>query len=294
MFRDEIGGRATNLTDNAEMEDIYRRVAEAATKRLSTLVLDDPDHEGIRQKWLEHGINRKACKRSVMCLPYGVTRMSATDYIVADYLADPSTGHPFGTEPKTLKLAARVLMQALWPAIGDVVVKGREAMDWLKKGARAIIKGMGDEVEPLIRWDTPSGFPASQAYFEHKIHRINTRLHGPVKIRVLSEIDDPDTSRHSSGLAPNFVHSMDAAHLHLTSAAAATHGYSLAMIHDDYGTHAADAQGLYEIIRRQFVIMYDMHDPVADLCRRYECLPPPPTKGDLNILEVLRSDFFFS
>jgi DNA-directed RNA polymerase len=150
-------------------------------------------------------------------------------------------------------------------------------------------------MEPLIKWDTPSGFPASQAYFESKEHRINTRLHGPVKIKVLSETDDPDATRHASGLAPNFVHSMDAAHLQLTTAAAATHGINaLAMIHDDYGTHAADSQKLFELIRREFVGMYDLHDPIADLCRRYPCLPKPPTKGELNIMEVLKSDFFFS
>ena len=294
MFRDEVGGKATNLTANETMEDIYRRVAEAATVRLQSLVLDEPEEVRLRNLWLSHGVNRKVVKRSVMTTPYGVTLMSATDYVMSDYLEDSDIEHPFGTDKKTLKLASRILMKAVWPAIGDVVVKGREAMDWLKKGARTIIKEVKDDNDPIIRWDTPSGFPASQAYFEQEVHRINTRLHGPVKIRVLSESEDADPTRHASGLAPNFVHSMDAAHLHLTSAAASAHFIDLAMIHDDYGTHAADAQKLFEIIRRQFVIMYDMHDPVADLCKRYPCLPPPPTKGDLNILEVLKSDFFFS
>jgi len=66
------------------------------------------------------------------------------------------------------------------------------------------------------------------------------------------------------------------------------------MIHDDYGTHAANSQRLYEIIRRQFVAMYDNNDPIADLCLRYSCLPKPPAKGTLDIREVLKSDFFFS
>lgn len=220
--------------------------------------------------------------------------MSATEYIVTDYLNDPAVQHPFGDTPKGKNQAARVLMKAMWPAIGDVVVKGREAMDWLKKGARAIIKGMGENVEPVIRWDTPSGFPAAQAYFEAKVHRIDTRLHGTVRIRVLSETDDADPVKHASGLAPNFVHSMDAAHLHLTTAAAAEHGLSLAMIHDDYGTHAADAQKLYSIIRRQFVHMYAEHDPVKDLRERYPVLPEPPSRGGLDIHEVLKSDYFFS
>ena len=294
LFRDEIGGKATNLTNNVEMEDIYRRVAEAATVRLSAMVFDDQDSERCRVLWLEHGINRKVVKRSVMTTPYGVTLLTATDYVVADYLTSEDVNHPFGTERKDLKLAARVLMKAVWPAIGDVVVKGREAMDWLKKGARRIVNSLDPNGDQLVRWDTPSGFPASQAYFEEEVHRINTRLHGPVKIRVFSETDEADIAQHASGLAPNFVHSMDAAHLHLTAAAAADQGLDLAMIHDDYGTHAADSQALFDIIRRQFVAMYDMNDPIKDLCDRYKCLPPPPTKGELNILDVLHSEFFFS
>lgn len=294
LFRDEIGGQATNLTNNAIMEDIYRRVAEAATVRLGAMVLDDHESERLRVLWLQHGINRKVVKRSVMTTPYGVTLMSATDYVLTDYLEDRDIAHPFGTDKKTLKLASRVLMKAVWPAIGDVVVKGRTAMDWLKKGARQIIASLPDEAEPLIRWDTPSGFPASQAYFESKEHRIRTRLHGEVKIKVLSETEEPDSTRHASGLAPNFVHSMDAAHLHLTTAAASAYSIDLAMIHDDYGTHAADSQVLFDIIRRQFVIMYDMHDPIADLRARYPVLPPPPSRGTLDIREVLKSEFFFS
>lgn len=290
LFRDEVGGRATNLTDNAVMEDIYRRVAEAATLRLQALRLEDKEEE-LRLKWLAHGVSRKVVKRSVMTTPYGVTLQSATDYVVDDYLSQEET--PFLKEE--WKLASRVLMKVVWPAIGDVVIKGRQAMDWLKKGARKIVKSLPPDVEPVITWDTPSGFPACQAYFETQEHRINTRLQGMVKIKVLSETDEPSVTKHCSGLAPNFVHSMDAAHLHRTTVAAAQRGIdSLAMIHDDYGTHAADSQGLFEIIRREFVAMYEHHDPIEDLCRRYPALPAPPTQGSLDIREVLRSAYFFS
>ena len=293
LFRDEIGGRATNLTNNLTMEDIYRRVAEAATVRLSAMVLDDEHLENLRLKWLALGISRSVVKRSVMTTPYGVTLMSATDYVVADYLSDTDVKHTF--EKAEWNKAARVLMKAVWPAIGDVVVKGREAMDWLKKGARLIMKNMPAELEPTIKWDTPSGFPASQAYFESAEHRITTRLHGLIKIKLLTETDEPSVQKHASGLAPNFVHSMDAAHLHLSTNAAAERGIkSLAMIHDDYGTHAADAQALFEIIRKEFVAMYDMNDPIADFAARYPVLPAAPTRGTLDIHEVLKSEYFFS
>jgi DNA-directed RNA polymerase len=302
MLRDEVGGKATNLTDNEVMEDIYRRVAEASVIRLQSSLsglsslssTNCRSAKALAEQWLLHGVSRTVVKRSVMTTPYGVTMRSATDYVVEDYLKRTST---HGFERTEYRAAAQVLMAAVWPAIGDVVVKGRQAMDWLRKSARAIVKdnkGKPDE-EPIIWWTSPSGFPASQAYFEAEVHRINTRLLGTEKIRVLSETEEADVNKHSSGLAPNFVHSMDAAHLHLVAAASGCSMIDhLAMIHDDYGTHAADAQKLFDLIREQFVWMYETHDPVNEFHNKYPCTPKPPSKGNLDIREVLQSKFFFS
>lgn len=287
MLRDEIGGRATNLTANEEMQDIYKLVATAAASRMACA-----SPTTMTAKWLAHGIERSACKRSVMTTPYGVTRQSAVKYVISDYLAE---GKAPVFDKSEWRDASTSLMTYVWPAIGDVVVKGRECMDWLKKSARIIIKGLDPEAEPVIWWLSPSGFPASQAYFEEHVHRIRTRLAGESAIRVWSESDEADLNRHASGLAPNFVHSMDAAHLHLTTAAAARRGIdALAMIHDDYGTHAANSQALYECIREEFVRMYEEHDPVEEFKLQYPAIPKPPTKGNLDIREVLRSPFFFS
>lgn len=291
MLRDSVGGQATNLTATATMEDIYRKVAQAAVVRLTAMTFTDPAMSSLQQRWLTHGVSRSVVKRSVMTTPYGVTNRSATDYVIEDYLK-VNREHPF--EKAEYRKAAALLMSAVWPAIGDVVVKGRIAMDYLRKAARTIIKH-SEEEEPIVWWLSPSGFPASQAYFDVEVHRINTRLLGPEKIRVLTETDEPSASKHASGLAPNFVHSCDAAHLHRTAAAAKGHGIdSLAMIHDDYGTHAADAQKLYELIRSEFVRMYEEHDPLGDLRNKYPFLPPVPEKGTLDIREVLESKFFFS
>ena len=290
LLRDEVGGRATNLTDNETMEDIYRRVAEAATTRLASLSCS-PELEPLRVKWLQHGVSRSVVKRSVMTTPYGVTLRSATDYVIEDYLKHTET--PF--DRTEFRKAAQVLMQAVWPAIGDVVVKGRECMDWLKKCAKSIIKSFGPDEEPIVSWTSPSGFIATQGYFEANVHRIRTRLLGEEKIIVWSETDTPDLNRHSSGLAPNFVHSMDAAHLHRVASASATAGIdALAMIHDDYGTHAADAEQLYAIIRDEFVNMYERHDPIKAFADKYPMVPKPPEKGKLDIQEVRKSNFFFS
>lgn len=295
LLRDEIGGAATNLIPSAQMQDIYREVANRSTLRMKATAYDDPIKESVRRRWLEHGISRTLVKRSVMTTPYGVTRRAAIDYVVADYLKEGKDEGTFAREE--WMVAATVVMDSVWPAIGDVVVKGREAMSWLRASATKIVKSLPEEAEGLITWETPSGFPASQAYFESSIHKIKTRLHGPCQINVASEGEEApaDATKHASGLAPNFVHSMDAAHLHLTTAAASLRGIdALAMIHDDYGTHAADAEALYQIIREQFVIMYETHDPILAFAAKYPVVSKPPERGSLNIREVLNSPYFFS
>lgn len=292
LLRDEVGGRATNLTANTEVADIYQIVADLTLARIEADRPESDEDQSRRLRWLNHGITRKVAKRTVMTTPYGVTKQSAQKYVVSDYLSQRTDT---GFDRREWRGASRYLMQHLWPAIGDVVVKGRLIMDWLKKGSRKIAKDFAEDEEPVIWWVTPSGFPASQCYFEQEVHRIRTHLHGEEKIRIYTETDEPDVNNHTTGMAPNFVHSMDASHLHLTAGAAASAGItSLAMIHDDYGTHAADADALYRIIREQFVAMYSANDPLRALQAKYPQLGVPPERGTLDITEVLRSQFFFS
>lgn len=287
MLRDEAGGKATNLMANDDREDIYLNVADEATRLMQQD--KNPEFPVLVQKWLAHGIERAAVKRTVMTLPYGITKRSAVTYVVEDYL---KAGKCPSFEKEDYYPAAQCLMHYVWEALSVVVVKSREAMDWLKLSAKSII---GDSTEGVISWETPCGFLATQTYFEVEEHRITTRVHGSMKLKVVSEADDPSVSRHAQGLAPNFVHSMDASHLHRTVAAAPRCGIdALAMIHDDFGTHAADTQLLYTLLRVQFVDMYTEHDPLQELRTRYPQLSEPPSKGNLDLSEVLYSEHFFS
>jgi len=71
------------------------------------------------------------------------------------------------------------------------------------------------------------------------------------------------------------------------------------MIHDSYGTHAADTQALARSLRESFVEIYaedrllrTAHE-VAEYAPQV-ALPEPPKRGDFDIQEVLKSEFFFS
>lgn len=287
MLRDEVGGAAVNLTPSPVMMDIYRAVAEVAQRAMEEA---PPDEAGYREKWLEHGINRKVTKRSVMTTSYGVTKRSAIRYVIDDYLRVVD----LGIQPRHHYNAASYLMDFVWPAISAVVVKGKQAMAWLDKAGKDIVK-WGDAKDGVISWVTPSGFLATQTYYEYDEHNVATKLFGHARIKVLVESHEPNAARHSQGLSPNFIHSMDASHLHLTVDRMSREipGVSLAMIHDSFGTHAADTEVMYRVLREEFVRMYTEHDPIQDFAKKY-LLPDPPKKGNLDLNLVLQSRYVFS
>ncbi len=285
MLRDEQGGRATNLLPSPLPNDIYQMVADRLTAILSA---ESDDEEGYRRLWLDHGLTRSLVKRAVMTLPYGSRQSSWREFIVEDYL---KAGKFPELPTEQYDRAAGFLSRRLQGAIADVVVKAREAMDWLQRGSTTILSHGYDR----IRWITPSGFPVTQVYWEQEEHRINTKLCGNAKLRISKDNDEPKKSRHRNGIAPNFVHSLDASHLTLTTLAAKAEGVdSFAMIHDDYGTHAADAATLYRVIREVFVDMYTRHDVLAAFHAAYPMLPEPPSMGTLDLQQVLDSPYFFS
>jgi DNA-directed RNA polymerase len=283
MLRDEVGGRATNLVPSPLPNDIYQMVADVTALRLRQIA---PDENGYRDKWLAHGMNRSLVKRSVMTLPYGSTRFSCADFIVGDYL---KAGKATDFAKEDYGRAAQYLSHFVWDGISDVVVKAKEAMSWLRGAARRIV-GEGAEE---ISWVTPSGFPVFQQYQEQDSHRIRTNLCGNAFLRIANDNEDPDKSRHMNGLPPNFIHSFDASHLSMVTVCAAAEGMQLAMIHDDYGTHASDTARLATIIREVFVAMYEGCNPLQDFADKYG-LPAPPARGTLDIRAVLSSPYFFS
>lgn len=286
MLLDEVGGKATNLVPADLPNDIYQMVSDVAEAALEAA---PPDEHGLRERWLKHGLNRTLVKRSVMTLPYGSTRYSCAEFIVQDYLKAGKVPEFAKTE---YAKAANYLSHFVWAAIGEVVVKAREAMQWLQDAARQLVREGAQE----IQWVTPSGFPAIQAYWEQDVKQIRTQLCGGAVLKMHRDIDVADSNRHKNGIAPNFVHSLDASHLTLTVNAAREDAgiTSFAMIHDDYGTHAADAQTLYHIIREQFVWMYTTFDMLAEFKAKYPQLPPPPERGNLDVRQVLDSPYFFS
>jgi DNA-directed RNA polymerase len=289
MLRDPIGGAAVNLIPSEKPSDIYGLVADRVNEKLSE------SDDWMDQVWLAFKVDRKITKRPVMVLPYGGTFRSCMQYVrEATHKRIAETGvNPFGAE---LQDATAKLSKMVWYSISDVVVAARQVMDWLMKVARIAAKA-----GVTLTWTTPSGFVAYQGYRETTKRRIKTHLHGSI-IWSAKMIDGTklDPRRQANGISPNFVHSMDAAAMMLTIELAKLNGLDLfAMIHDSYGTVAADMDMLAACLREAFVRMYVEHNVLEEFLRNLpqevkDKLPPIPPMGQLDIEAIRDSQFFFA
>lgn len=298
MLRDPIGGAAVNLLPSNKPSDIYTQVMLVVRRELERRAgLGEP----TAGQWLTV-LTRSVVKRPVMTLPYGATRQGFADQIVEDTIRplEQAGKSPFGTEGP---IAAQYLSHILWAATGEVVVAARTAMDWLQAVAK-VASSAGKAVE----WTTPTGMKVHQEYLDTKASQVELHTFGQ---RILIRLQEPipgkiDRRRMAQAIAPNFVHSLDAAHMLRTVEFLTDRGRTdmhLSMIHDSYATHAADVETLSMALRQAFVELYNekcwltaFRDEVAEQLGPEAAaeLPPVPAQGSLDIEDVVNSLYFFA
>lgn len=288
MLRDAVGGAAVNLTPSDKPADIYQDVADVCTQKLQALAASGDEKA---MTWLsvlpDNAVPRKLSKKPVMTMPYGSTRQACTTSIYV--WAHDNVEFPENTAFQH----AMYLTPILWASIGEVVIAARAAMDWIVECTRILAKAN----KPLD-YVSPIGFPVYQAAVKNEFKQVMTQIGGGMKISIATPTDQIDIVRQKNGSSPNFVHHVDATHMMMTITDCADAGIEdFAMIHDDYGTHAADAQQLQEIIQTTFVVLHTEYDLLGYFKAVHEAdgidLPPVPDYGDLNLNDVLFSPYFF-
>ena len=188
--------------------------------------------------------------------------------------------------------ASRYLANLTLDSLGEMFSNATDIMEWLAQCAAAVATA-----GHAMSWITPLGLPVIQPYRRHKKHVVKTLL----QTVTLSSDNDAlpvAVNKQRTAFPPNFVHSLDASHMLMTSIRMRDLGLDFASVHDSYWTHAADIPVMNEVLRDAFVELYEQ--PVLEELKesievRYPGakIPEIPQRGNLSLLDVQRSKYFF-
>jgi DNA-directed RNA polymerase len=193
--------------------------------------------------------------------------------------------------------AATYLAPLVEQAIRATVTRAAEAMDWLKLSVRDIVV----ENNP-VNWQTPDGFPVQHRYVKSNGKKFEVWFQGTrMQIQLRVDTKKQDLRKQQSGIAPNYVHSMDACHLRMVVNRMAEEGITdaFAMIHDSFGVHASDVDELHYAIRDEFIRLYTEDQLTSFRNQQLNYMPTAeipetPTPGSLDLEAIREADFFFS
>lgn len=297
MTRDEFGAKATNLIPSEKPQDIYRDVAEVVMEKLKVIKETGDDNNKLyAAEWLEYGVDRKICKKPVMCLPYSLTKFTMRQY-VEEHVIKEFEERNISYKFKDLFKATLFLTSIIWDSINEVIKGAKATMGFLKS-----IANLASSENLPVNWTTPLGVPIQMYNLKRKSKRVKTQMGDTIiKLAIASDTNKVDRRRQSQSICANFVHSLDASVMQLTIVEAAKQGIdALSMIHDSFGTVAPDVPKLSGIVRDSFVQIYQK-DVLADFARQLKQMlseknkkkfPTLPEKGNLDLEVVRNSDYF--
>tara|TARA_Y100001937_G_scaffold117139_1_gene170026 strand:- start:3940 stop:6444 length:2505 start_codon:yes stop_codon:yes gene_type:complete len=293
MTRDEIIGPEVNLVSQPKPADVYQRVADGCT----TMCVSEPND--WRKHFLDYWnglIPRKVVKRSVMCDPYGISDHSVRQYVLQEKHLDWCS---------LLGLNMHQAANEMGTLICESKSRTMKHCNHGKLYVQLLCGWVGGETDKPMSWISPSGFLVINEY--------NPRKPKPSQVRLFDKkfqlqfgyyTDEYDCDKALTAMPPNFVHSLDAAHMSLVMYTMITAGIEFfSMIHDSFGTLANSIPLLREITKEKF---YEIHSTnQLDLIRQraedlvgYELPEHHPARsheqrGELRIEEVLNAEYLF-
>jgi DNA-directed RNA polymerase len=150
----------------------------------------------------------------------------------------------------------------------------------------------------FLEWRNPTGFPCANMYHEPNVIDIDLGYGGVRSRYTVADGALPEMKRDKmlNAASPNFVHSLDSAHLIRTVLTANREGIrDVLTVHDSLACLAPHAQLFGQIKRREFAMLYAVGDPLAALRNANVDDPnlyPLPKRGNLDPLSVQRAEYF--
>lgn len=330
LGRDHCGGAQVNLVPAERPSDVYMGVAtEVMAKverdaaldvpsvaevraRLASVVpqtdspqslahyndlraLLDQAHRKKCARFLQGIITRKVVKQTVMTSVYGVTYIGARKQISARLHETFLTkGHIMDEKLEDeIYHASCYCAELTIGSMGDLFNSARGIMAWLAKCASKV----GESGQPMS-WITPMGLPVVQPYRNKATKQVRTKVQHV--LMVDNESQPVSIGRQKSAFPPNFVHSLDSAHMMLTARRCLEDDkISFAAVHDSYWTHACSVDTMNRRLREEFVNLYEqplLEDLLTELRLRFPDMKfeDVPQLGHLDLQSVLDSPYFFN
>lgn len=288
LGRDKLGAAAVNLVEGEKPADVYSGIASRVIEIMRRDAEGDPltDPNAKHARLLVDQVDRKLVKQTVMTSVYGVTYIGARDQIkrrLKERCAIEDDGELFAASC----YAAKTTLTAL----GEMFEAARSIMSWLGDCAKVIAM----KNHP-VQWTTPLGLPVVQPYRKLGRHLIKTSLQ---VLTLQRETDKVMVKRQRTAFPPNFVHSLDGSHMMMTAIACKEAGLSFAGVHDSFWTHPCDVDQMSKILREKFVELYEapiLENLLESFQKSFPKLefPPLPERGDFDLKEVLKSQYFFN
>ena len=271
LARDASTAKFVNVTPSDKPQDAYKAVVNAAMPKI-------PD------RW-KHHVDRGVAKRLVMTIPYNAKFKSNWGY-VNSALNDPEDEG--GKALNVPKEDVTEITHALRDAAFDTFPGPMKVMKWIESEVgKAIKRGLTE-----LTWTTPSGFVVTQKLMKADWVKVNLQLLGQIKqTRVaIGNSTEVNLAKHKAATAPNLIHSLDAALLHLTTL---RFGCPIALIHDSVLCRATDMGSLGCLVRETYMHLFAEHDYLQDFADQIGAESEPPIIGDLEPSSVIESTYFF-
>lgn len=315
-------GALVCLTPSEKPADVYQAVCDRAK---AIVEADAIKGDELAHVVLKNGVTRSLVKRNVMTFAYsselfGFAQQQREDLmnpLTLKVLEGQLIEHPYGLD-NGFK-ASMYIAKVVWRAVNEIVKDASEGMKFFQRCAQVLAherKG--------LTWVTPVGLPVLHKYTDWECKRVklflfdksvpvseakaHDKVEGDgvlkwVKANIRTRpIEHINKDKAKSAVAPNVIHSMDAAHLMLTVLEAKAKGVTaFSLIHDSFGTHAGRTSEFFYTIRETFVEMYENYDPFEEIAYqtakaledKTKC-PEVPGRGDLDLSQVINSLYAFA
>jgi DNA-directed RNA polymerase len=295
---DSEAARRVNVAPTDSPQDIYKETALILLERLRGS--NDPLAEYWVSFFTEHpSAVRKIAKRLVMCTPYGITRHSGNGYVLSelsDYLSKRGILPDGGINGSFYFKRTAFLTKHLMAVIKETNVTAFDIMDCLREVA--VIMAQNDKP---FGWTTPSGFYAFQHTPAVDRSIVKFAINGKFKFWKLGDFNNKIAKRACrDAIVPNFIHSLDAAALHLTINKAWANGVKgIAVIHDAVAGLAEDLDIIIDGMKSSMAEMYTEDRLEKFVLEVLGQLSFPvtiqiPGRGDFDPRSVCESQYFLS